>query len=432
MFSAEVLRIRAFRDLWLGQAISQLGDALYYIPFMFMAEKVTGSLATVGYVGAAETLPFLLFGPYAGVIADRFDRKRIMLFSDLACTLVIAMFGVYVFFMGGQPSAWSLMAAAFSLSSIRCFFMPAKSAAIPNLVPKDLLIKANSLSMTTFNVMYLGGLAFSAVAMAQLFDFSPRWFFLAVLGLNAVSFLGSAFFILRLPPVIPDRSTAEIRHPLADFRSGLGFIKRRRDLLVLIALNMLFRIGVAPFFVVYVAANKQWFDGHPRTLLWFEFAFFVGMIVGSIGIARVKVERPMPFFIWGLGTVGIMCAGMAFAQNFWLFALLNFLCGVPVTFADIPTTTYMQSSVEDAYRGRVNSVREMVLAGVMPLGMVFAGAMVASWGLVATFLVMGSFMAFGCFAGLLDKEFRDVRMPSLATDSEQTESPAAIREEALA
>ncbi|MEA2554611.1 MAG: transporter, family, macrolide efflux protein, partial [Fimbriimonadaceae bacterium] len=79
MLSRELLRIRGFRDLWLGQAISQIGDSIYYVAFMFMAQKVTGSIAMVGYVGSMEMLTYLLVGPYAGVIADRNERKRIML-----------------------------------------------------------------------------------------------------------------------------------------------------------------------------------------------------------------------------------------------------------------------------------------------------------------------------------------------------------------
>src|SRR5688500_12870764 len=102
MFRSDILAIKAFRNLWLGQAISQIGDAFYYASFMFMVEHITNSKPMVGYVGAAEALPFLLFGPYAGVVADRIDRRKIMLLSDIISGLTLCMMAA-VLFLQAQP-----------------------------------------------------------------------------------------------------------------------------------------------------------------------------------------------------------------------------------------------------------------------------------------------------------------------------------------
>lgn len=85
----QLLRIPAFRNLWLGQAISQIGDALYYVAFMFMVKKITGQNAMVGYIGAVEVLPYFIFGPFTGVLADRIDRRKILLWSDLLCGILL-------------------------------------------------------------------------------------------------------------------------------------------------------------------------------------------------------------------------------------------------------------------------------------------------------------------------------------------------------
>src|SRR5512141_456562 len=106
MFLRQLLQYRAFRNLWLGQAISQLGDSIYYVAFMFMAQSVTGSFAMVGYVGAMEMLPYMLFGPYAGVLADRMDRRKVMLYSDLASAAFLLGFAVLVSAFGGSPPTW--------------------------------------------------------------------------------------------------------------------------------------------------------------------------------------------------------------------------------------------------------------------------------------------------------------------------------------
>lgn len=405
----DVLRITSFRDLWLGQAISQLGDSIYYVSFMFMAQQVTGSYSMVGYVGAMEMLPYVLFGPYSGVVADRIDRKRVMLISDLSSAAALIGFAILVFGFHGKPPTWTLLAIPFALSSMRCFFMPAKSASIPRLVPAELLTKANALSSSTFNFMGLAGLAFAATVIAKLYDLVPQDFFGILLLVNALSFAGSAVFIYRLPALKPERK--EERHPFADFRSGLGYIRRRHDLKMLIVLVSLFRIGVAPFFVMYVAANILWFGGKPSTLMWFEFTFFAGMIIGSLVAARMKVRRPTVALSLELLLVGLFILVMAI-PNIGLFYLSNLLCGIVVAAGDVPISTYLQVSVEDAFRGRVNAVKDMVSISVMPLGMAMGGEMLRQLGLVGSFLAMGSVMAVAGAAGFIDRKYREVQMPA--------------------
>ena len=407
----DVLRIRSFRDLWLGQAISQLGDSIYYVAFMYMAQKMTGSFAMVGYVGAMEMLPYVLFGSYSGVLADRLDRKRIMLWSDLFSCSALLLFAVLVVANAGKAPAWSLLVIPFALSSVRCFFMPAKSAAIPNLVPSELLTQANALSSTTFNFVGLAGLGVAATAIAPLYLISPRNFFTALLLLNALSFAGSAVFVSRLPALKPDRK--EEKHPWEDFKSGVRYLRGRHDLSVLVVLLTVFRLGVAPFFVAYVAANDKWFGGRPSTLMWMEFAFFVGMISGGLLVARVKVRRPTVTFSIELALVGIFVALMAIPQ-FYAFVAFNFLCGIVVAGGDIPITTYLQLSVEDSYRGRVNSVKDMITISVMPIGMALGGFMLRSFGLVGSFFLMAGVMTAAGLAGFLDKRYREVRMPEEA------------------
>jgi MFS family permease len=404
-----VLRIPSFRALWLGQAISQLGDAFYYVIFMFMVSKITGSLVMVGYVGALETLPFLLFGPYAGVLADRIDRRRIMLASDLLSGLFLSMLAVTIA-VSGKPPVWCLLVTPFMLSSVRCFFAPAKSAAIPSLVPIERVLEANAISSTTQTVMPLISLSLSASVLSLLYTLSPLWFYLSAVSINATSFLVSAAFISRLPEVRPHREDAHEAHPFTDFKLGLYYIWGRHELKVLTALLTVFRLSVAPFFVVYLAANAKWFGGKPQSLVWFEFSFFLGMVVSSAAMTRQKPARPLYWFASGLAVCGISVGAMAVVPTYWNFIFCNVVAGLAIPAADIPVMTYLQVSVPDAFRGRVNSVREMISMGVMPVGSVFAGFMVARFGLAIAFYAMGIGMVGGCLFGLLDGRFRNARL----------------------
>lgn len=405
---SDVIRIRSFRNLWLGQAISQLGDAFYFVIFMFMVGKITGNPAMVGFVGAVDTLPYLLFSVYAGTLADRIDRRKIMLWGDLLCGMSLFLFAAVIWF-DATPQVWTIFAISFFLSTVRVFFFPAKNAAIPALVPTKKLLTANALSMATQNVMPMISLSLSASVLALLYDRSPTLFFLSSVLLNAFSFLGSALFVFLLPPVKPGREE-EPKHPLQEMRDGLRYILNRRVLVVLMVLSFFMNLLISPFFVVYIAVNNAWFGGKPGTLAWLEFAFFFGMVACSFFLGKARIQRPGVSLSLGLAAVGFCIVGMAYTPWFWPFFLLNFLCGIAVPFADIPMGTYIQASTPDAFRGRVNSVLTMVRVGVMPIGYSLGGLLVDRIGVTSVFWIMGFGMAASALGGLLDSKFRSARM----------------------
>ena len=339
MSPSHPLRIPQFRNLWLGQAISQFGDAVYYAIFMFMVAKVTGSIAAVGYVGAIETLPFLLFSPYAGVLADRIDRRRIMLLSDVVCGLLLAGFALYIAFEP-KPAFWLIASVAFTLSTVRSFFIPAKNAAIPRLVPASSLLEANAFSQMTQSFMLMGGVALAAGVSAVLYAIAPGEFFVGTFALNAISFLGSAYFIAKLPPIAPEGEIAD-RHPLKEIVAGGKYAIGRPELLVLMGLQALLMLCISPFFPIYVAANESWFGGKPNTLLLFEFAFMFGHILGSLWVGKSSSKWPGRAYIVGSFFVGLTVAGLAFSQHIALFILFNFAAGLAVPWASIPVMTYL-------------------------------------------------------------------------------------------
>jgi MFS transporter, DHA3 family, macrolide efflux protein len=422
MLPLSVLRHRDFKNLFYGQSISQLGDALYYVVFMFMVAKITGKAAMVGFVGAVEMLPFVLFSGYAGVLADRIDRRAILLWTDWLCMGVLLAFAA-VIFATGTPPVWTIFATAFALSTLRAFFYPAKNAAIPNLVPPEDNLEANTLNAMSFNLFFALGLTLSALVLASLYKLSPTFFFGLTVLLNAASFGVSALFIRLLPVIRPERSDVEKR-PWKEFKHGVAYIRKRRVLTVMMLAGLCMSLAVAPFFVTYVAANETWFGGHPHTLAGFELAFFIGMIVGSAVLAKMKFKRVGLGYAVGLGITGLMVVFMAGSPFVWLFALLNLFCGLVIPFADIPYQSYLQVKVEDAFRGRVNSALTMLRNGMMPAGMALAGWLIDAVGLVPMFLIIGFAMMAVAAVALLDREFRHSSLeddPVLSSDPQDGE-----------
>jgi MFS transporter, DHA3 family, macrolide efflux protein len=424
MLRSELLSIPAFRNLWLGQAISQLGDAFYYVSFMFMVKKLTGSNAMVGYVGAAEVLPFLLFMPFAGVLADRVDRRKLMLWSDIVSGFVLLLLAA-VTLLNGTPPIWMIFTTAIMLSSARSFFLPTKNTSIPALVPENKLKEAFSLSMATENFMRLGGTALTAGGLAALFEFAPQWFFLGAILVNCSSFLLSAVFIAKLPAILPKRDPDQApQHPGREFTDGIRLILQRRVLTVIVVTSMFFSLMVSPFFVVYVAANEKWFGGKPGPLAWFEFAFFLGMIAGSFIVAKANIRSPGIAFAFSLAIVGATIAAMGVSPWFWAFAFWNVAAGLAVPFADIPVKTYVQLTVSDAYRGRVNSSMMMLSTCAMPIGMACAGMLLDRIGVEVMFLAMGVGMTLVGMTALLSRPFRESALPVPGETEELEAIPA--------
>jgi MFS family permease len=403
------LKIPAFRNLWIGQAISQLGDALYYLVFLFMIDKLTGNALIVGLAGAADTLPFLGLALYAGVIADRMDRRRILLLCDVISAVVLLLFAILVFFNPKPPAVW-LIAAGFLLSTINVFFAPAKSASIPQLVPSSLLPAANSLSMTTQNVMPLLGIALSGTILALLYAVSPTYFFVGAIVLNACSFAFSAIFIRKLPPLIPEKPNAD-PNVWKELKEGIRYIRQNPTLATLVGVTLLVSLSIAPFMLVYVTVNRQWFGGAYWTLALCESSFFAAAILGGIILGQVNIHRPGLVCAVSMAIFGATIAFMAFSHLYFWFVFWNVIAGLAFPFSQIPITTYIQRTVPNHYQGRVNSVLSMVNWGVQPLAIGLGGLLLSANGSAVTLLVMGVGMTLGALSGLISRPFRTAEMP---------------------
>ncbi|MBV6458449.1 MAG: hypothetical protein HONBIEJF_01577 [Fimbriimonadaceae bacterium] len=429
MLSTGALRIRDFKNLFIGQAISLFGDALYMLVFLFMAAKITGSAAAVGYVGALSALPYLVLGPLAGASADRFDRRRLMLACDLLSAVILFAFAGMVVLSKDFP-VWTLYATPFALSCVNAFFAPAKNASIPRLVPENQLLEANSLNAAAQNMMPLIGLGLSGTILGTLWAASGQTFFLVSVVVNGLTFLASAAFIYLLPALRPERRTGVRASAWLDSIEGVRYVASDHFLRVAVILSFFINLFIAPFMVAYVKANDQWFGGEYGRLAAFEFAFMAGMVASSLYVARLNIKRVGLAWIGGLAVVGLCVAFMAFS-SFWWFLTWNLVCGLALPIAQIPLTTYIQLTVPDSHRGRVNSAMMMVSMGVQPVGMALSGIIIERIGLVALFVAMGVGFCLSALAGLLDKPFRTATIPDQAVSGFQDEptkstEPAAV------
>lgn len=438
-FGYAVLSISAFRRLFIGQAISQMGNAMYYLVFIFMADKITQSTQIVGIVAALQALPFLLLGPVAGVFADRIDRRAIMVASDAATASILFLFAIYVL-ITGTPSIYVIAIAGFLLSSVSAFFMPARQAAIPALVPENQVLQANALVAATQNLMFAAGVGLSLIVLAPLENVEIRWFFSGAATANGIACTISAIIVAGLPLILPKNRDFKTTFQ-RDFKDGILTIVRHKVLRILLPISVLIGFSLSGFLVVYVAANRVWFDGAYRTLAGIELSFFVVTVITSYYLGKSLLKKFGVTYGLSVVALGIIIAAMGTTTNFWFFLALNAICGVAFAILSITQATYIAVAVPDGLRGRVNSVYTTLAVGLQPLGIGATGLLLGwftvywegrnppliggsaqvsaeSLSLSTWFFTMGMFCAIAAAFALLDRSFRTAVMP--------TEEPSGV------
>ncbi len=373
-----LLRRHDFRNLFLAISASELGDALHYIALMWVALRAGGPLGVVA-VRLADSVPALLFGLHGGLVADRWDRRTVMVSADLVrgATLVpIAAAG-----LAGDLPLWALVVAAFLLETATSYFEPAYGALVPSLVERANVQQANALVQASAQAISIGGWALAAALLAVL----PISTFFAI---NAGSFLLSALLIRR----VHRRGAARRHSDEVDIRSGLVALRPRRVL----------AIGVLVLGVGVTISAGTWIAGVPtlvRDHLHGGAGAFslvmVGYAAGAIASGALLAHRPLrrkalaSIAVWTFYLPAY--ALMAFGGSLWVAAAGGFAAACGQSSARVLLVSAAQEDVPDALLGRVLGLISLVHRGAHATGLllvaplfavlapqdVFAGAAVA-------------------------------------------------------
>lgn len=412
-----VLSIPGFRNLWVGQLISQFGDHLYSLVFLWMIMEATNDPKSVGVVAAFGAMPYVLFSLYAGVIADRANRRWVLVWSDVVSALLVLALTLYLL-LGDIPHLALICVIAFCLGTANVFAAPARAAAIPNLVPEDRLIEANSWNSASQSLMPIASYAVSALVLKALFALSQLFAYVLTFLVNTITFVISAFFMWKLPDLQPERSDDE-KHVWHEAVEGLRFVWGYGALRAIILSLIGSQFFIAPFMVAYVVIAQERFEGTPALLAFLELGFFAGMLLGSVIVPKLKIKRAGLAFVIAMTLAACTIMPMGYLQSPTPFWILNFVCGIFIPIASIPLNTFIQIITPDHFRGRVNSALSMMVTITMPVGTALSGTMIAMLGLESTFLVMG--IGFGV-CGLLAATSRDLRVARI--DLPGAESPS--------
>lgn len=341
----DVVRSPRYFPLWLSQLVSNFGDTLHYIALVVLVYQLTGQGAAVAVLVAAEIIPVLLLGPIAGVVIDRFSRKRVLIGSDLVRALL-------VFSLLWPQGAWHAYLVAAGLAAGNIFFNPTVQAVIPAITTEEQRLAANSVAWSTGRLVQI--LA-SAVAGGLIAYLGTRVAF----GLNAVTFLVSALLIARhqIPAdagQLGEQTKRGLGSFLADARAGLAFARRDGFVSRLLIVQALASFAVGATGAMLVVLSEEHLHLPPAGFAWLIGAIGVGALLGPL-IPNVLASDYrdarwlfVPYVIRGIGDVLL-----AVVTSLPAALGILFVYGLNTSTGTVVFSSTVQGVVPDRVRGRV-------------------------------------------------------------------------------
>ncbi len=389
---ARALRSRPFTLVWSGQTISALGDGVTITALAWQVLILTRSGTAMGVVLIAETTPRVLFLLLGGVVADRFSRRRVLLWSDAIRGVAVGTIALL-----GQMNLlalWHLivLGAIFGLAS--AFFIPAYSSIPPQLVDAEQLPAANALNGLSRQMSQLFGPALGAACVALT---GPS----AAFAIDALSFGVSAIClaVVRIPPLSKiaqdDPRARGLGGVAADIREGLGYVMRSPWLWVTIAIASLGNVGWAPMQVALPKLIHDVYRQDVRLLGATGTAIAAGSIITTVLIGQATRLRHRGILAYGgliFSSVAVIALGLPlphqFAPTIAIAACVMF--GVGLAVFELIWVTSLQELVPPDKLGRVSSVDWVGSLALLPVGLALVGVLTDRFGPSWVFVAGGS------------------------------------------
>jgi MFS family permease len=388
---------RNFALLWYAGLISNIGDWVMFVGLPIYIFLLTHSILATSLMMLVGRIPRILLGPVAGVFADRWDRKRILVVTNLLLTGVVLL----LLLVRTPTLVWIVYLEGVIESSVDQFFMPAQNALLPTLVPHEQLVAANSLNSFSFELARLVGPALGGVVGATL-------------GLNGIVALDSASFLIAAimialiaAPPHPSRPAAAPGDSLAaeeagalvrvwrDWVDGLRVIVRERTLQVLLAAMAITSLGEGVIGVLYPVFVYRILHGGPGQIGALMTAQAIGGLIGGVLVGQIGA-RALSRWVIGLTSFAFGAIDLVIFNiprvfpSFGLQIALFILVGIPVMFFITGMQTLAQLRSPNAYRGRISSSIGTTASVLGLIGTIIAGTITDHFGVVAVLTFQGA------------------------------------------
>ena len=417
------LRHRDFRVLWLGLAVSLVGDGIFLVAVAWESYALWNAPAALSIVGIAMTVPTVAFLLLGGVVSDRRDRRWVMAYADSVRASAVAALAVLV--LTGTLRFWELAVLVGVYGVGTAFFTPAFEAIVPELLPADDLARANSLDQFVRPIaMRLAGPTLGGVLVAA----SPGLAFV----IDGASFWASTVAVLLLRQRAERMATA---HPSAGaaLREGLRFVRARVWLwgtLVSAAIAYLLFLGPTEVLLPYVVKNDL--HGSAATLGLVLAAGGVGAVGAAVWMgwhAHPRREMTVMYATWTLATFAI--AGYGLSTAAWQLMITCLVFNALEAAGTIVWATMKQRHVPAAMLGRVSSLDWLISIGLLPVSFALTGPVAGAIGARATLVgaaVLGGGITLAAFFLPGMRALEDERSISSTTSGSREPWPRAARD----
>lgn len=357
------LHHKRFAYLWLGLMISIAGSQMQVAALHWHVRELTEEPFALGAIGLARILPILIFSLFGGAVADRVNRRNLVLVSQVGEAIVAALLAYLTF--QGQVSLWHIYGLTALQAMVMALGGPARQALVPNLVPAKDLPSAFSLTSIAFNAGTIAGPALAGIVIAR---YGQGYTYL----INAISFLALIGALIAMGPIVqelPKQRTSS----LEAIREGIKFIWNHQ----IIKATM-----ITDFFATFFASANTLMPIIARDVLhvgveaygWLSSAGSIGAVTASLIMSQIRdIRRQGPLFLGSVMVFGAATVFFGMAPTFSLAMLALILIGAADAVSTVIRNTIRQLSTPDNMRGRMTSINQIFFQGGPQLGEVEAG-----------------------------------------------------------
>jgi MFS family permease len=381
-FSA--LRYRDFRLLWIGAFLSTTGTWMQTIAQGWLVLEMTNSPFLLGVDGFLATGPMIIFSLFGGVIADRIERRKIMLYSQylqMSFALILA-----ALIWGGNVKVWHIFLLSFLTGSAQSFSGPAYISLLPLLVKREDVPNAIAMNSMQFNLARVIGPIFAGAALLA-------WGPAICFTVNGLSFFAVivALLLIRSPAMKPSDGRAGW---FEDMREGFRFVTSRPKLLKLTFLAFAGTFLGMPIITFLPVVAKSIFGLKANGYAWMMTTYGIGSVTGALVIAatahaatkgKMALELQLAF--------ACLLIGFAFSRSLPLSLVIAFFAGICIVGVIALYSSLVQLTASDDMRGRVMSIFMLAFRGGMPLGNLLAGYVAQRWSITVALAVNGAVLA---------------------------------------
>ncbi len=413
-----VLGIPDYRRLWAAQGISDIGDALTNLTLLIVVTRITGSTAALAAMAIALAVPAIVIGPIAGVFVDRWDRRRVMLASDLIRAGLVLGF----VFVASTDRLWLMYAIAVAHATVGTFFTPSRMAMIPRVVPREGLMAANSLNQMTRIIASVVGSALAGIIVGLADVFWPAF------TIDALSFLLSFALVLSV------RTSGRVEAATHDepagggvfssLKVGLAIVGRSPVLLGTMIAAGVTMLGLGAVNVLFVPLMIRDLQVPATWLGAVDGAQTLSMVLAAGLVTTIATRlRPTMIVVVGLAGIAVFIGLVAGVTSVWQVVALLFAVGWFITPLEASIGTIVQTATRDRERGRVAATLHSVMAAASVLSMALAGVFGDLLTIRTVFILAGVVVGIAALVAWL--MFRGVDVAAMTADEPAAEAVVA-------